>query len=429
MAAMPALVVADAPGLGKTATTVLAADLVDARHILVLCPAAVKGHWARTFQEWGKISRTINVAVGIPRKIEKPAVTICSHASIVQAEDAILFAAHGPWDAIIVDESHELRRFTAARTVHMFGMHDYSLWRHTKRVWCLTGTPIVASAHDLFPLYSSVLAIYMPEKAEEWDFREYFTDVVVDVRGNVKSRGVKRLPEFVNRFKPFVMRRTLESVGIQLPALIQRDLEVDLPYEAVTDILDQLTGWSADRIFDAAQGSNPEDDSTLSVVRRALGNAKIKFALDRIKSLHENGVRPIVVFFHHRDVRIALVKLLNEIGYRVSYIDGTVTAKQLGLAQTWFQNGWLDVLLVQTQAGGMGLTLTSGNYALVVEPPWTAMAAEQMAKRIHRIGQTRDCVVETLVAPQVFLDGVMQRVVAAKAATADLILTHFLRHS
>ena len=77
--------------------------------------------------------------------------------------------------------------------------------------------------------------------------------------------------------------------------------------------------------------------------------------------------------------------------WRVAWIDGGIQRRQLVAAETWFQAGKLDALLVQIQAGGMGITLTRSNLAVMAELPWTAAAAWQAIKRVHRIGQTRPC--------------------------------------
>ncbi|MEL7079533.1 MAG: SNF2-related protein, partial [Cyanobacteria bacterium J06582_2] len=43
---------ADEMGLGKSCQAVIAADMVGARNILVLCPAAVRINWQREFERF-----------------------------------------------------------------------------------------------------------------------------------------------------------------------------------------------------------------------------------------------------------------------------------------------------------------------------------------------------------------------------------------
>ena len=428
MAATPGLIVADAPGLGKTIETVMACDLIEAKSILVFCPSTVKNHCAETFREWGSIDREVDVAEGVPKFIRRNTVSIGSHACLVKEQAALMYALAGPYDAVIVDEAHELRQFRAARTRNMFGPMNYALWRQTKYVWSLTGTPIVASAHDLYPWHASVLANRMPEQFSDYQFRDRFTHVREDARGNLKSKGVKRLDEIVNLFGPFVMRRTLDSLGINLPPLTIQNLHVPLDHGTVEPILAALTGWTPEKLENVGADGGAEEDSVLASVRHALGLAKVNYAKNRILDLIRSGIYPIVAFFHHTAVRKALGEALNGMGVDFNYIDGSVSPRRVAQAQADFQSGKTPVLLVQTQAGGMGLTLTASNYALIVEPPWTAMALEQMVKRIHRITQLRPCLAEIMLADDVFVDPIMANVTAHKAETAAKILMPFTRN-
>ena len=58
---------ADDPGLGKTAQAVHGADLAGCRKILVLAPAAVRSVWAKEFAAWQQIDRPLTVLEGLPK--------------------------------------------------------------------------------------------------------------------------------------------------------------------------------------------------------------------------------------------------------------------------------------------------------------------------------------------------------------------------
>ena len=55
------------------------------------------------------------------------------------------------------------------------------------------------------------------------------------------------------------------------------------------------------------------------------------------------------------------------------------------------------VMLASLKAGGQGLNLTSANHAFIMDPWWNAAVEEQAAARVHRIGQTKPCVVTKFV--------------------------------
>ena len=148
--------------------------------------------------------------------------------------------------------------------------------------------------------------------------------------------------------------------------------------------------------------------------------AKAPSAARWIAGRLREGRGPIVAFYHHTDVREALYDALTP-DYRVAWISGGISGAQLTAAERWFQDGRIDVLLVQTQAGGMGLTLTRANWVVVTELPWTAAALWQAIKRCHRMTQTRDVVAEILSA-DCWLEKIMLNVVAAKKSMSHEIL-------
>ena len=55
------------------------------------------------------------------------------------------------------------------------------------------------------------------------------------------------------------------------------------------------------------------------------------------------------------------------------------------------------VMLASLKAGGQGLNLTNANHAFIMDPWWNAAVEEQAAARVHRIGQTKPCVVTKFV--------------------------------
>ena len=143
---------------------------------------------------------------------------------------------------------------------------------------------------------------------------------------------------------------------------------------------------------------------------------------EHIGALAAVGEGPFVVFFQHTDVRKTLYEFFSKRGASCSWIDGTVTAAQLRAAREWFQAGHIDILLVQTQTGGQGLTLTRSHRAIVAELPWTAAALFQAIKRIHRIGQTAPCFADILSAPACWLDEVLSTVVSVKQRASDELM-------
>lgn len=405
----------DDPGVGKTYQTIAAADRVKAKRVLVIAPAVVRNHWARAFTQQQEVERDTNIVETAKDSLTATGscVDVISHAALVQPKRLHALYGAEKYDVIITDEAAEFRRFEAARTRALLG--DDGLWSRASYNWYLTGTPIVNSAADIYPLaYGPMRQIY--GEAPSWfDFVSRFAELRPDGRDGYKAVGLKEPEALADLFRPITLRRTLESAGITLPPLTVLPEPVGIPDSALAEVMALLENWTPQRLEQVLQDQDEIKDSAMSRVRRALGIAKAEAA---VRVILETPL-PVVVFFQHTDVRNLIGQALTDKGLRVSYIDGTVRPSQLAAAEAWFQGGGLDVLLIQTQAGGMGLTLTRANQTIVVEQPWTATALFQAIKRVHRITQTRPVTAKVIQARGVWLDDLMATVVGKKHQAAS----------
>lgn len=71
-------------------------------------------------------------------------------------------------------------------------------------------------------------------------------------------------------------------------------------------------------------------------------------------------------------------------------MDGsTDPSKRHGVVQTFNADPSIDVLLLTTQVGGLGLNLTSADTVIFVEHDWNPMKDLQAMDRAHRLGQKK----------------------------------------
>lgn len=91
----------------------------------------------------------------------------------------------------------------------------------------------------------------------------------------------------------------------------------------------------------------------------------------------------IIIFYNFVNELTNIIDILGDRPYSV--INGNI--KDLS-AYEKFEN---SVILVQYQAGAMGLNLQLANKIVYFTPPLSSELFEQSKKRIHRIGQTRTC--------------------------------------
>ena len=138
---------ADEPGLGKTAQALLAAQAADAYPLLVVVPNVVKTNWAREAELWTP-ERTR------PPSSTATATTIDGFADIVIVNYEVL-DRHVGWlgdlgfRGMVVDEAHFIKNKTSQRSQHVLQLSERIRARTARPLlMALTGTPLINDIED-----------------------------------------------------------------------------------------------------------------------------------------------------------------------------------------------------------------------------------------------------------------------------------------
>lgn len=142
--------------------------------------------------------------------------------------------------------------------------------------------------------------------------------------------------------------------------------------------------------------------------------------LAELKSLmHEQGFfanpeQRLLIFTEFRDTLDYLVKCLHTWGFRVGFIHGGMKAGARDepgtrlYAEQQFREGAIQVL-VATEAAGEGINLQVCNVLFNYDIPWNPNRLEQRMGRIHRYGQSKDCLIFNFVAGNTIEGRVLER--------------------
>ena len=137
----------DEPRVGKTGASILAADMIGAKTILVITTASGRGVWRRAFAQWSTVNRQVRVLDSDPKG--QTDVGIVSWGTLAALPNVI---GRRP-DVTILDEDHMAVNPEAKRTQNVYGIPDGDKLLTTRaviqpgdRVWHLSGTPL---PHDL----------------------------------------------------------------------------------------------------------------------------------------------------------------------------------------------------------------------------------------------------------------------------------------
>lgn len=390
---------ADEMGLGKTVQAIRGADIIGAKKILVICPAVARIQWAREFERWQTVERSVFSWVSPPHG--NPDVVIVSNAGINQGPVAEKLQECA-WDLLILDEAQAFKSQQAKRTVAIYGKDG--LCRKTARTWLLSGTPMPNHPGEL---WTHLRVLF----GETLDYPDFLNRYCITAQGDYGLRvlGSRNLGELKDKLRPHLLRRRTSEVLRELPPIAFG--EVVVRAENSAGIVAAMMAKLGTIDPEALATCNQEH---LSALRRMIGILKAPAVAELIMGeLTADPLMKLVCFAHHLDVLDTLQESCSSLG--VVRIDGATRPVMRQEAIDTFQNKPdVRLFLGQIQACSTAITLTAANRVLFAEASWTPGDNVQAAKRCHRIGQTRP-VLARFVTLDGTIDDAVNRVLARKA--------------
>lgn len=387
---------ADTMGLGKTAQAIIACDLVDAKRILVICPAAVRINWQREFARFSDKKRSFNVLLSGKDRFTMAGVTVCSYdMAITPALHKLLVKDN--YDVVIFDEAHYLKSRLAKRTLAMLGtrcMGQGGVIKRATYAWALTGTPTPNHPGEIYTL----LRAFGIWQTNYFDFEAKFCQTKPGDYGPVVI-GTKNIPELKALVYPVMLRRKKEDVLTDLPSITYSNVVVsahDISHADYVNEWEQAEkskdGQLVRAVLDAAK--SPEDvdlsEIALPTLRRATGMAKVRPVCELVMRELDAGLDKIIIFGLHRMVLEETRATLQKYGAQVIYGGNPPAVRQERIDK--FVNIWKHRVLIgnltSLGVGVDGLQKVCSN-VLFIESSWTPSDNAQAAMRVHRIGQKR----------------------------------------
>ena len=386
----PGAILGDQMGLGKTATAILSVIQLGAKTVLVTCPKNLKGWWVKEItnveQAFGSniVFDDVELTKPVPRVHVRGEVNrtyYLSHYEQFRGKQTAqpitkqLLAEH--YQAHIVDEVHKIKNRKAQRTKWILRVSaDYR--------WGLTGTPVAEFPQDLWTLLHWVaphkfqnfyhyVAMYC-EMA--WNFYSGKKEVV-----GVTEAGRRMLRQDT---APYLLVRTLEDVGVQLPSITVTDIPLQLEpdhqkfynrvrKEIVIDLHNNHVNlWDLkpqdEQLIITTAGARftrlHQVCSNPGVFQQKVEDAKLQWLRDYI----EGGGSPAVILSRYNHTVGGINEVLQELGQgqgQGDYIVGTFASLSTGHN---FQH--LHTLIAWDMT-------------------YSRLEWEQAKARVHRLGQTK----------------------------------------
>ncbi len=426
---------ADEPGLGKTAQALMAANVAGAFPLLVVVPNVVKTNWAREVQRWIP-QRTSTVVHGDGDDLDAFADVIIVNYEILDRH--VGWLGRFGFKGMVVDEAHFIKNATSQRSRHVQALASSIRTLNPRALMmALTGTPLINQIEDFRMIWKFLgwiddkkplgeLMVSLEESgltpADPGFFAEARRRVIemgivrrkkVDVAADIPARRIADIPvELDDEYG--------RSIQASERALIGRLVERYRRVVAARDV--KPVGIDADLVRLVAQSELEESkgstngDNVFTLVRR-IGTAKAVLAADYTAQLARN-VGKVVFFAKHIDVMDAAEAHFAAAGLRSVSVRGDQSTKARQEAIDAFTNDEdVAVIVCSLSAAGVGLNLQAASNVVLAELSWTSAEQTQAIDRVHRIGQELPVTAWRILAAQT-IDARIADLIDSKAGLA-----------
>lgn len=428
---------ADEPGLGKTAQSVLAASVADAYPLLCVVPNVVKTNWAREAARWTP-NRSATVITGDGAEVDGFADVFVVNYEVLDR--------HLGWlldlglKGMVVDEAHFIKNLQSQRSrlvMRLAGEIRQASPGAEPLMMALTGTPLINDVDDFKAIWRFLGWLDGDRPSPRLLDR-------LDATGLVPSD-----PGFLA-----AARQTVIDLGIVRRRKI--DVAHDLPAKRIVDMPVELDGDDGSsiraaeaaltrRLVDryermiAAAGlepgtidrdrirllarseveeskSTPTGESIFTMLRR-LGLAKAELAAEYTAQLARSAGK-VVFFAKHIEAMDHAQRVFAEQGVPYVSIRGDQSSIVRQNAIDAFQRDpKVQVAVCSLLAAGVGLNLQAASDVVLAELSWTAAEQTQAIDRVHRIGQHTPVTAWRIVAAQT-MDARVAELIDAKQGLA-----------
>jgi SNF2 family DNA or RNA helicase len=157
-------------------------------------------------------------------------------------------------------------------------------------------------------------------------------------------------------------------------------------------------------------------------------SAKMKFVRKKLREIAKDREK-VILFSTPRMLQTFLAHLVEiDHGFKPEIINGDVAAyDRQGAVDEFNHSDGFNVIILSTQAAGVGLNVTGANHVIHVHREWNPAKENQATDRAYRIGQTRDVHVYLPIATysgddRESLDTKLDRVIASKKHLAERVI-------
>lgn len=463
---------------------------------LIVCPPSLTGHWEQEFNQYAPFMNVL-VYAGPPNTRSQLKVTIENGIKdkldvVVTSYDVVRndidFISRFDFNYCVLDEGHIIKnaKSVLSKSVKQIKA-DHRL--------LLSGTPIQNNVVELWSLFDFLMPGFLGTY-KQFDTK-YAKPIALSRKNKGKKeqeRGALVLESLHKQVLPFMLRRLKEDVLADLPPKIIQDYYCELSNLQKQLYKDFIVKQKKNIVKDIEETSGLGDDDgeenkhakqhvfqVLQYMRKLCNHPSLVLTADhpqyREVSDYLNKYNMKLNDIEHAPKLLALRNLLKECGIglignestvisqhralifcqmkdmldivendllrklmpNVSYLrmDGSTDPRyRQNIVKQFNEDPSIDVLLLTTKVGGLGLNLTGADTVIFVEHDWNPMNDLQAMDRAHRLGQhrvvnvyrliTRDTLEEKIMGLQKFKMNIASSIVNQQNAGLASMDTHQL---
>ena len=411
-------IIADEMGLGKTVQAICCAEIYlrqkMAESTLIVCPTSLKYQWKSEIERFSGGDVLIIEGYASKRLELYKASTPYKIVSYQSLANDIKSLGRLSTDLLIMDEVQRLKNWNTqlAQAVRRIDSH-YSV--------LLSGTPLENKLDELV----SIVQLADPYcLAPLYLFR--YEHIITDPETG-KAVGYKNLGDIRERLKDTLIRRTKQSVRLQLPERTDQFLLMPMTPEQ-SSRHEELAAAVARLVskWKQTQSLSEEErrrlllmlgqmrmlaDSTFIIDQDKENRHDVKVAevMNILDDALNGGTAKIVIFSEWERMARLVAMELEARGIRHEFLHGGVPAQKRSELIERFNSESDCRIFLSTDAGSTGINLQSASILINLDLPWNPAVLEQRIGRIHRIGQEEPIQVLNLVSKDSIEEQMIER--------------------
>jgi DNA excision repair protein ERCC-6 len=442
-------IIGDEMGLGKTIQIIsflagLHYSKKLTKPIIVVAPATVLRQWVNEFHRWwpplrvsilhssgsgmlnvgseGRIEQIEELYGDVAKKpkssqaakrivdrvVQHGHVLVTTYAGLQTYSDVLIPVN---WDYAVLDEGHKIRNPNTAITIYCKEL------RTANRV-ILSGTPMQNNLIELWSLFDFIFPMRLGTLV---NFRQSF-EVPIKLGGYANATNLQVLTAtkcaetLKEAISPYLLQRLKVDVASDLPKKSEQVLfckltkpqreayEMFLASDDMTSIMNRTRQslYGIDILRKICNHPDLLDTQLRGKPDYKWGNPNKSGKMQVVKALLEMWKR-----FGHKTLLfsqgVLMLNILEDFvknlgGFNYLRMDGSTNIKDRQSLVDQFNNDPnLDVFLLTTKVGGLGVNLTGANRVIIFDPDWNPSTDVQARERAWRLGQKKEVTIYRLM--------------------------------